>query len=411
MKKLISKNLFIAIAVLAFIFTACNNSNKPGPEEHKMTHEDSVKKAHTDSVETVIKKADRSYNDIANFMAGIDSDTSSVLKNLMKTEDFKQHKAFMDKAWHKLDSVQLQPMVKWASTELKSANESGRDLWYPFSGPDFLNARLLFPKAKNYYFVALEPIGEVVDVKSMNDARLKNYYNSIHKALSDIFERSYFITSFMGKQMIDVKGIIPVVFVFMAKTNCTVLSVKDVMINKQGVLEDYKSSTLKDTTKGTIKGVRIDFIANEDKSEIRSFYYFQTNVCDGPYPPYKGLKEFPEFTTYVHSLGRMNTYLKAASYCMHADDFSIIRDLTLSISDALFQDDTGISFRYFNKDEWKVQLYGKYERPIKNFPWIKEPDLEAAYKKDSLVKPLPFHLGYHVQTKVDNEMLFTRIKK
>ena len=89
----------------------------------------------------------------------------------------------------------------------------------------------------------------------------------------------------------------------------------------------------------------------------------------------------------------------------------MIRDLTLSISDALLQDDTGIPFSFFTNSDWKIQLYGKYVKPVKNFPWIHEKDLETAYKTDSSVKPLPFHLGYHWATKEDNELLATKVKK
>ncbi|MEI6815258.1 MAG: hypothetical protein WCL14_01510 [Bacteroidota bacterium] len=411
MKNLFKHSLLAIAVLLTLTFTQCNSkSAKKNPEEHKISSEDSLKKAHTDSVQAVIKAADKSLNDVARFMAGMGGDTASMLKGLIGTQAFADHKNFMDAAWNKLDSVQLTPERKWAAEELKEANTNGHDLWYPFSGPDYLNASILFPNAKNYYFTAVEPIGELPDFKSMKDADVKKYFTHVHNALKDVFEKSYFITSHMGGDMLHVKGVLPTVYIFMARNNNQIIGTKKVMINKQGQVVDYKASVLKDTSKGTIEGVRIDFLTI-DKSDIHSFYYFRANIGDNDYNGLGGLKSTPEYSTFAKSLGKVNSYVKAASYLMHADDFSMIRDLTMAISDVLLQDDTGIAFRFFNKSEWKIQLYGKYGKPVKNFPWIKEKDLEMAYKTDSSVKPLPFHLGYHWATKEDNEILATRIKK
>src|ERR1039458_5319222 len=143
MKSLIKSNLLIAATIAVFVIAACNSKNsKPKDEKPKMSLEDSLKKAHADSVQVVIKKADRSLNDIAKFMAGMDDDTATVLKDLASKDNFIQHKTFMDAAWKKLDSVQLAPMAKWAGEELKNVNASNRDLWYPFSGPDRKSTRL-----------------------------------------------------------------------------------------------------------------------------------------------------------------------------------------------------------------------------------------------------------------------------
>ncbi len=410
MKNQIKSNLLLA-AFVVLTLAACNSkNNKPKDDKPKMSAEDSIKKAHADSVQLVIKNADKNLNAVANFMAGMDADTASSLKDLSATDDFSAHKVFMDAAWRKMDSVQLTAEAKWAGEELKDANASGRDLWYPFSGPDFMNAAILFPSAPHYYFTAVEPIGELPDFKSMKAAEVKKYFNHVHVALKDVFEKSYFITSHMGGDMLHVKGVLPTVYIFMARNHNQILSTKRVMISKQGQIVDCKSAVLKDTSKGTIEGVRVDFLT-PDKSEIHSFYYFKANIGDNDYNGMGGLKSTPEYIAFAKSLGRVNSYVKAASYLMHADDFSMIRDLTLSISDALLQDDTGIAFRFFNKSEWKIQLYGKYGKPVKNFPWIKEKDLETAYKTDSSVKPLPFHLGYHWATKEDNELLATRAKK
>ncbi len=369
-----------------------------------MSHADSVKKALADSIEKVIKSADRLVNDASRFIAGMDLDTASKLYSLTKTDDWKQYKTTFDSAWKILDTGRMSPQRKWTAEELKIPNTNGLDLWYPFSGPDFLNAYLHFPNAKNYYFVALEPPGELPQLEKMKDKEMKSYLSHVFKALNDLMNKSYFITSYMGGDLQKGKanGTVPIICLFMARMDCQVLKVETIDIDNDGKVIIPKTAA-ESVHKNPIKGVRIDFVPS-DKREIRSLYYWSVNVHDTE------IKTGPEFTKYVASLGKVNTYIKAASYLMHADDFKVMRDMTLSQSEVLLQDDTGIAYRFFNASEWKITLFGKYAKPVKNFPWINEPDLAKAFK-DSTVKPLPFHIGYHWQTLEDNQILAMKIKK
>ncbi len=61
----------------------------------------------------------------------------------------------------------LAPMREWASKELGSATAA--TVFYPFSGPDFVNVFALFPHAKTYLLIALEPVGEMPDFSARNE--------------------------------------------------------------------------------------------------------------------------------------------------------------------------------------------------------------------------------------------------
>jgi hypothetical protein len=101
--------------------------------------------------------------------------------------------------------------------------------------------------------------------------------------------------------------------------------------------------------------------------------------------------------------------VKAASYLLHYETFSKIKDLTIAKSSSLLQDDTGIPYRFLAKD-YSLNLYGKYTIPVKNFSASGhyQKDLAKMYADSSKVKSLPFSLGYHWQDNNQNYMLFVK---
>ena len=92
---------------------------------------------------------------------------------------------------------------------------------------------------------------------------------------------------------------------------------------------------------------------------------------------------------------------------MHYSSFSDIRDLVLSKSKFLVQDDTGIPYRFFPQNQWKTNLFGVYEAPIKDFDaGLFQKDLSGAYNDSSLYKGnLNFSLGYHWGSRKQNQLV------
>ncbi len=88
--------------------------------------------------------------------------------------------------------------------------------------------------------------------------------------------------------------------------------------------------------------------------------------------------------------------LKAASYLMHSNNFSQVRDFLLNRSKLILQDDSGIPFRYFAKEKWDIHFHGRYIGPIKRFLEHGQLDLN---KENSVAapSPLPFSFGYQWQ--------------
>jgi hypothetical protein len=101
--------------------------------------------------------------------------------------------------------------------------------------------------------------------------------------------------------------------------------------------------------------------------------------------------------------------LKATSYMTHQPGFSLIREELLDHSYAILQDDSGLPYKDFPADKWKVQLYGDYNKPYGSFSWLEQNDLRAAYKSGN-PKPLPMHVGYGYRRITSNLLLATRLK-
>jgi hypothetical protein len=94
---------------------------------------------------------------------------------------------------------------------------------------------------------------------------------------------------------------------------------------------------------------------------------------------------------------------------MHVKYFAYIKKIIFANSSSIFQDDTGIPYKDFKNDTtWKVQLYGEYVKPVRDFDEGKyQADLDSAYK-ETKKEPLPFSLGYHWGSDKQNYMLLKR---
>jgi hypothetical protein len=144
-------------------------------------------------------------------------------------------------------------------------------------------------------------------------------------------------------------------------------------------------------------------LRNVETKKLKTVYYISTDISND------GIKRRPGLVKFLNELAPFNTFVKSASYCMHdGQSFSSIRSIVLKNAKTLFQDDTGIPYRFFNrKPEWKATFFGEYIIPVGDFrPTLFQLDLDSAYKRGA--QPLPFSLGYHWSTNKQHYMLFGR---
>jgi len=132
--------------------------------------------------------------------------------------------------------------------------------------------------------------------------------------------------------------------------------------------------------------------------KVRKLYYFSHDASD------ESLAKTPQLVKFFHSLKPDIAFFKAASYlCTWMKG---IREFTLANSKNIVQDDSGIPLCYFDKNQWDISLYGKYDRTLKVFQkGFFQKDLKAAYDSSKTVKPIDFCFGYGVRIKQSNILL------
>ena len=390
------KYLFLIPSIAVISMLSCGGSTGDKKNADTAQKDTAAKKVATPSF-------DRKFNDYARFISGMPAKPGSLLGKYDSVKQVKEHAAQFSKRWEEMDKNRLAVMRKWAKEELYPKVDENLNTFYPFSGPDFLHVVQFYPNSKQYLFLANEMVGDVPAFDKMTQPQAMNYLQSIEKALGDIFRRSYFITSYMGSQIPAVKGVVPVFMVFFARTGHEIMNVELITVDAAG-----KTVPRSQNPKG-VSGVRFTFCPEGKYNDVRTLEYFNTDISNVGTSGKGGLQARPEMVKHIEAFGKANTFVKAASYLLHYETFSKIKDLTIAKSSSLLQDDTGIPYRFLAKD-YNLNLYGKYTIPVKNFSASGhyQKDLAKMYADSSKVKSLPFSLGYHWQDNNQNYMLFVK---
>jgi hypothetical protein len=347
----------------------------------------------------VDKAKSEKFTDTAKFLAGIKVDAGSTLASLQKSKAWNDHAYYFDSSWQRLDAQQLSKIRNWSSNELKSLNQSSDPIFYPFSGPDFLYAYSFFPKSSDYVLAGLEPVGDIPDIEKIPPEKMDRKLQEITTSLNAILQLSFFRTNDMKVDLAE-KGVLPILYVFLARTNNKILDVQYITLQKDAKVQTFENAQKAREDKNLIPGVKISFLP-QGESNPRTLYYFSVDLSNG------ALQKTPEFNTFVKQFPEPITYLKAASYLMHREDFSNIRDLILAESSSLLQDDSGMPVKYVDSSKWNLKFYGNYTQPIDLFSTRYQGDLRDIYKSDSSIKPLDFGIGYKYQVNESNLMLAT----
>ena len=313
-----------------------------------------------------------SATDAARYLAGMPVSAESPLTKLTSDPRWIAHSNAMNAAFSKLDQAQLSDIRIWRVEFLAPVTKFSRPCLYFFSGPDFLYADTFYPDCNTYVLVSLEPVESIPELQSMPPAVLQNTLQNIEVSLNTLLNFGYFETQDLRdySQRSQLKGILPIIFVFLARTGKEILNV------------DYNS-----LGKGEALGVKVTFL-DPATGAHKVLYYFSADLSDD------GLKRNSAVLSFCNSLGPTNSLLKAASYLLHQNGFSIARDYLLRVSASILQDDSGVPLRYCNSGKWTLRFFGTYTGPINLFKNFYQPDLRQYYATSS-PKPLTFGFGYH----------------
>lgn len=324
-------------------------------------------------------------DDVARFVAGKPVSLSSPLNQLIGLPSVRRHYRETTNLSEEWKSRRLVAMQRWAVSEIQPRLSRPGSVKYMFGGPDFVHAVTVFPGVPEYILAGLEPLGTLPDFFSMNEAELDRYLSHLNYTLRSISRRNFFLTKEMredfGKEGID--GVFPVLLYFANLTDHQVLAANYVKLDGKGGATQTGAS---DAT-GIWLRVREMNPGPGDPPE-QNVYYFKTDLSNSGF---KGGSAFHQFLAARQgSVG----YLKAASYLMHTEDFSNIRNFLVGDCRYILQDASGIPAEFFST-YYDVTYYGKYVGPIDMFSEYDQAWLHQVYRS-GVARPLPFGTGYRM---------------
>ncbi len=323
-----------------------------------------------------------SYNDMARLFAGLPLSPGNPLEGLLALPSVNQHYAETRDLTQKWRESRLEDIDAWSRTEIRPRIGQPTVMKYMFGGPDFVHAATMFPGIPEYILVGMEPLGSVPDFSKMNEAQLGDYLKHLNFTLRDISRRSFFITKDMRTDFggEGVNGVFPLLLYFSALTGHDVLEAGYVTIGADG-------GVLKATAEdGTGVWLRLRSTVGGAAAPEQNLYFFKTDLSNA------GFKPGSPFKNFLDSRPGGVGYLKAASFLMHTEDFSNIRNFLVGDLDYILEDASGIPADFLEL-YYNVTYYGNYTGPIEMFSEYDQPRLHEIYRS-GVAKPLPFGTGY-----------------
>ena len=347
-------------------------------------------------------KENRYLTNIANFFGGISTNSSdSLIPSEIKTqwEKFNQE---MNSIYSRIDEKK-KTMNIWKN---KNISISKGTLFYPFSGPDFLHANIFFPDYDTIIMIGLEPTGN-------SNINISNYtspdaFNKISGSLTTILNQSFFRTKSMAVDFKseNLNGTLPIFLHFISRNKFSIQSIKDVQLNKKGELRPI---SINESNSNLYSGIEYTLIKN---NKLKHVYFFSMNLMNTDYSGRLGLKNHEEVGLLIKKKNISSTYLKAASYLLHRNEFSILRNWILDNSKQIVQDDSGIPTKHINDStKWSTKYFGTYIKPIPLFYERFQQELFDVYsKKHNKILSLPFGIGYKSQEGTSNMSISIKLK-
>ncbi len=328
---------------------------------------------------------------MAKFLAGLPV-SGTPLESYSSDPAWTTYAAEFDRAWTRLEQQQLAKIRAWAPQFLGEAYQDRGTMFYMFSGPDFLYANAFFPNANTYILCGTEPVGPIPTVAAIPREVLPSALANLRKSLDSLLNWSFFITKDMKLDLTQTQlnGTLPLFYVFIARAGYAIDSVTTVALDRNG---NFITSG-----KASAPGVKIVFSAPDRLPQ--TLYYFTSDLGND------GIKSNPGFIKFCRHQGVGVSLLKAASYLMHEESFSQVREFLLTQSKVILQDDSGIPRRFFDHQKWNIRYCGQYAGPIEVFKKYQQPDLLNWFAR-SAPAPLTFGFGYQWQRSRASLMIAT----
>ena len=331
-------------------------------------------------------------DDTARLLAGMQPSAASAVLALTKDLAWQHHSTRLNAIFAQVENRQLARIRTWSRMKLTAPSPV---LFYMFSGPDFLYASAFFPNASTYVMSGLEPTGPIPDLKKLSRESLAHGLRNIEESLGSILSYSFFQTIDMRRTLVasSLPGTLPILYVFLARSGKTIKDVSLVRIDQDGTAQVDDGVVGADAK--SPRGVKIEFVG--ENGQRQTLYYFSANVDNDGFRP-------SGFMRFCERLGSGDAFVKSASYLMHREQFSEVRDFLLGHSRLLLQDDSGIPVTHFDQGRWQLHPFGHYSGPISLFASRYQSKLAQLFDRNR-AEPIEFGVGYRWRSQTSNLML------
>jgi len=353
---------------------------------------------------TVSAVFDPYWTDLARVIGGLRPFDTLYWRGAIQDTAWQGHARRMDYLWTTRDKSLFLPLRSWAERELAPYHEWKGLVFYPFSGADWPSIHALYPQGSRYVFFGLEQEGDPHHVRLLHPQEIAQNLWGPYAAMADLLRLSFFKTKEMQQFLArgKVRGLLPVFLAFFARTGYNIYRVEHIYLTPDGKVDTLaagRSKPAQSPWDTVVTGLR--FVIGKPSQPTQEVIYVSFNASNDGLTRQKGILPF------LKTIQPCVTFIKAASYLLHGPEFSQMRNLILTQSIALLQEDSGIPYRFFDSTAWKVQLYGVYHAPIPLFKNKLQPNLYQAYRTQP-VKPLEFGIGYHLNPGTSNLLLAIR---
>jgi len=380
------KNIVKIFLIIALFYSCKEKNNKNSTEQNvsKVKINYTVDSVYNNYAQRVAAKDTTPFNDI---------DQSSLVSFYQVQND--KIKPIIEN--------RLSLITNWNQEIMKRNKVSDSSfVFYPFSGADFIHAYYLYPNASEYFMSAIENIGDIVDVSKLNKVEFFEYVKDFDTVMRDIYMRSYFITKNMEddfSKKTKINGVLPILLWSAAMTNHDIIHVKYFIVDTN-FEKKYVDISAKAKNKLSVEIKLFD----KTNNRFQLLNYYSADLSN------RGLRKSSKSISFLKDYvsNASNGFVKSASYLMHYDStFSTIQQLVLNKNKYFVQDDTSVPFKKFDLSKWNIELYGIYEKPIKDFSEsLYQKQLDDAYKNSAYYKGgLKFSLGYHWSSKNQNQLV------
>lgn len=388
--------IFSLLPVL--LLAACTGSGS------RKTVQDTAQKPK--AADTVVKKhksgpsvpADEKLTAFARFIAGMPNNSGFKAIGDSAWIRYGQQNAAK---WTELQAKIGDPIRSWVKEASLGREGEPGTLFYPFAGGDYYYAHLFFPRQDTVVMIGLEPGGSVFNPDTMNSAGLQTYYNGLQHSMFFPHRLGFFRTKSMAVDFNKgpLNGTLHTVLFYLARFGAEIHYIRHFDLDAGG--REINVLEAKDRRRGAVRmGYRVGYSLPGSNS-VKEVIYFSYDASN------QNLKAKPNLLNWLNSRGRVVTFFKAASYLMHYDMFSTMRDFVNRRTVRLLQDDSGLPYKFMLSNGFDVKLLGRYTRTIALFKKEFQPDMKEAYEKAEPAK-LPFLIGYNAEFKECNMQAATK---